>query len=395
MKVFYSWQSDTPGKVGRTFLREALETAIAGLDLEDSDRPEIDQGTKGVLGSPPIADTIFKKIREAKVVVADVTLTGSTPSGKRLCNSNVAIELGYALGVHGDEVLLKVMNTHYGRPEDLPFDLAHRRWPLQFELSPDVDNTQRQKVCNALAKELSQILQQYVAASQPKPGLFIPTPHTHNPAAYWQGDDLLVKQAIQYRTDQPLLYLRIWPLEKIEPLSAAVLTDYNKSVIEPFCGSGNGWSYERNKYGLISFSTFGNDSNLASSTQVLKTGEIWGVNEYFLRPRENFPKFVPTGAFERGVRESLRKYLLAARRHFGYPPTVMIESGFVNASGFHLAMNPEHFDQFWGPLFEDVKVTAEIDTDASETITAALLTIYNGLFEAAGRPRPENLNSFP
>src|SRR5215469_11748515 len=114
MKVFYSWQSDSSAKVGRTFIREALEAAIAGLELEDARRPEIDQDTKGVLGSPVIADTIFQKIREAKVVVADVTLTGHTPDGKSLCNSNVAIELGYALGIHGDAILLKVMNSHYG-----------------------------------------------------------------------------------------------------------------------------------------------------------------------------------------------------------------------------------------------------------------------------------------
>lgn len=70
MKVFYSWQSDTPGKVGRTFVREALEAAIAGLDLEDAARPEIDQDTKAVLGAPVIADVIFQKIRTSKAVVA-------------------------------------------------------------------------------------------------------------------------------------------------------------------------------------------------------------------------------------------------------------------------------------------------------------------------------------
>lgn len=83
-------------KVNRTFIREALEAAIAGLDLEDAERTEIDQDTKGVLGSPVVADTIFKKIKAAAVVVADVTLTARTAAGKPVSNSNVAIELGYA-----------------------------------------------------------------------------------------------------------------------------------------------------------------------------------------------------------------------------------------------------------------------------------------------------------
>lgn len=45
MKVFYSWQSDTPNNVGRTFIREALEAAVAGLDLQKAERPVIEVQT--------------------------------------------------------------------------------------------------------------------------------------------------------------------------------------------------------------------------------------------------------------------------------------------------------------------------------------------------------------
>jgi len=31
-------------------------------------------------------------------------------------------------------VLLKVMNTHYGPPDELPFDLRHRRWPVKYRI---------------------------------------------------------------------------------------------------------------------------------------------------------------------------------------------------------------------------------------------------------------------
>jgi hypothetical protein len=59
MKIFYSWQSDTPKEVGRTFIREALDAAVAGIEVDEPDRPTIDQDTQGVLGSPVIADTIL------------------------------------------------------------------------------------------------------------------------------------------------------------------------------------------------------------------------------------------------------------------------------------------------------------------------------------------------
>jgi hypothetical protein len=194
MKVFYSWQSDTPAKVGRGFIREVLKDVVAGLELEDAERPEIDQDTQGVLGSPPIAETIFKKIHDARVIVADVTLTGGTPDGKRLCNSKVAIELGYALGVHGDEVLLKVMNTHYGGPTELPFDLAHRRWPVQYRLSPEASSDERQKVRRELTHELTAILKAYIAANKPEPEPVQRTPATYSNATYWQPEESLGTQ---------------------------------------------------------------------------------------------------------------------------------------------------------------------------------------------------------
>lgn len=399
MKVFYSWQSDTESKVNRAFIREALETAIEGLGLEDAERPEVDQDTKGVLGSPPIADTIFRKIREANVVVADVTLTGQTASGKRLCNSNVAIELGYALGVHGHEVLLKVMNTNYGPPQDLPFDLAHRRWPVQYNLSPDAGPADRRKVRDALVHELRQILNAYLAANRAPADVFAPTPSTYNAAAYWQLGEGLVEVdtregagSLAYAAEEPLVYLHIWPTERIPPLTSGILGDYSKSTMEPLCGGRNGWSWERNRHGVLTYATYKDSPQLASSTQVFRSGEVWGVNNYLLRDKEpRGQKYVPTVAYEQGLRSSLEIYLKAARDHFGYPARIMVESGLVNVADFKLAMS----NYFWGPIYNDVIVQAEIDLDTPDTVKAALLKIYEQVFDSAGRPRPKSHNNFP
>lgn len=398
MKVFYSWQSDTDPKSNRYFIRDALETAIAGLGVEDADRPEIDQDTKGVLGSPVITDTIFDKIRHAKVVVADVTLTGQTPSGKHLCNSNVAIELGYALGTHGPQVLLKVMNTHYGPPQNLPFDLAHRRWPVQYNLSPSAGGTERKSARDALANQLKPILMDYLAVNRPTPELFVPTPSTDDPAAYWQPSDRLGTSSednaeLRYAAGQTLIYLRIWPREKIAPLTSLTLNDYQKSVIEPLCGTPDGWSHVRNRFGTLAYSHSRGNGQLHASTQVLKTGEIWGVNHYLLRERperEHYSKFVPTGAFETRLRTSLNKYLSVARTHLGYPSKIMVESGLVNVADYRLALPDRLFDGFSEPIFENVRVTSEITMEEPETIVQALLRIFEAVYEAAGTVRPKD-----
>lgn len=98
MKVFWSWQDDSPGKVNRRFIKEALEEAVASIEgdyeAEDADRPELDHDTKGVAGAKEIVPTIMAKIAASAVFVADVTPIGKTSKGKALPNPNVMVELG-------------------------------------------------------------------------------------------------------------------------------------------------------------------------------------------------------------------------------------------------------------------------------------------------------------
>lgn len=87
MKVFFSWQSDSKGKFNKQFIREALELAAQEFSeeptLEDVERESeaqisITQDIEGVPGLPDITQTIFKKIRETDVFVADATLVASS-----------------------------------------------------------------------------------------------------------------------------------------------------------------------------------------------------------------------------------------------------------------------------------------------------------------------------
>lgn len=102
MKVFWSWQSDTHQPSGRYFVKAALEASVEQLadhpDLEDAERPIVDSDTSNVPGSPPIAETILRKIRECAVFVADVTPVGQTGGGKKLVNPNVMKSVAFANG---------------------------------------------------------------------------------------------------------------------------------------------------------------------------------------------------------------------------------------------------------------------------------------------------------
>lgn len=101
----------------------------------------LDHDTAGIPGTPDIASTIFNKIRETGIFVADLTLSFQAATGKKSPNPNVLIELGYAFSAINDSRVISVMNTAFGGPNDLPFDLSHKRWPIQYcLLESDVED---------------------------------------------------------------------------------------------------------------------------------------------------------------------------------------------------------------------------------------------------------------
>lgn len=69
--IFYSWQSDLPNGDTRGLIGDSIDAAakrLKGIAAVHADRD-----TKGEFGSPDIVQTIFSKIDECDVFVADVS----------------------------------------------------------------------------------------------------------------------------------------------------------------------------------------------------------------------------------------------------------------------------------------------------------------------------------
>jgi hypothetical protein len=145
--VFYSWQSDLPGGLTRTFLRSALdkacETVASDPGVEDS--PRLDQDTQGLTGTPDIAQAIMDKIDSCQVFVADLSLCFDGPNGKRSPNPNVIFELGYAVAKIGWSRIILVMNSAFGSNELLPFDLRSRRCLMYHAEKGEPDRSAERK----------------------------------------------------------------------------------------------------------------------------------------------------------------------------------------------------------------------------------------------------------
>jgi len=126
--IFYSWQSWSDDATNHHFIQECLEQAIKEIRQDDSLHldPVIDRDTKNKPGAVEIANTVFSKITEADVFVADVSLVPHIPEQRPTPNPNVLIELGFALSKLGDGKVVLVHNLATGRFEDLPFDIRGR-----------------------------------------------------------------------------------------------------------------------------------------------------------------------------------------------------------------------------------------------------------------------------
>ncbi|MBD1855056.1 MULTISPECIES: hypothetical protein [Leptolyngbya] len=214
VSVFYSWQSELPEAANRYFIRDALKRAMRNIqeDYGLDERPEVDHDTKGIPGLPDIVHTIFSKIEASSAFVADVSFTSESVNKRRCANANVLIELGFALHSLGDERLILVMNEAFGSPKDqMPFNLAARRWPITFTLHTDADKQTCKKVYEELVSKLSTALKTMADS-----GVLFSTPATSSSV---KSDRLLFAKLLEQfpPSGNTGYFLRDWDLANAFP----------------------------------------------------------------------------------------------------------------------------------------------------------------------------------
>jgi len=131
--IFFSWQSNSEQKYNRNFLKGHIEHVTKRLPFEP--QYTYDEATRGLPGTPDIPSSIFSKIEKAAVALFDVSIVKRLKRNTGAINSNVAIELGFAAHAIGWNRIICIMNTTWGEPELLPFDLKQRRFPLTYQYS--------------------------------------------------------------------------------------------------------------------------------------------------------------------------------------------------------------------------------------------------------------------
>ncbi len=194
--IFYSWQSDRPTGTCRNFIERALQSAVdrlkADVEVESSLREdlEVDKDTKNVPGSPAIFDTIMSKIARAGIFVPDLTFVGLRADRRPISNPNVLIEYGYALHKPGPQRIIAVINVAHGEPsaQNLPFNLAHRRFPITYALAEDASEEERKDARKILTGNFESALRMIFESSEYAQTEAARTPSALDVAALHQKD---------------------------------------------------------------------------------------------------------------------------------------------------------------------------------------------------------------
>jgi hypothetical protein len=386
MKLFWSWQADTPDATGRAFVRGALIAAIEYLGeapdlLEPTER---EAGSGQDFGHGGSLLTILDKIDAASVLVADVTTAGFFPIDQRVprssgrprkpISSDVAVEIGYATGALHEGALLLVMNTHYGDEKGLPLNLRHLPSPITYSLIPTANREEREAAFDLLKVQFIDALKPFGTAPVRSSGMtggpmeFEPVSPRSSPATFFARDETLAVagEAGEKQFNFPsvrVAYLRFHPQYAGTWVGPSRLAEiFQKRLASPM-GTDKLAACSENLHGWISYDHEG-AGLITALTQGFTSGELWGATaQVFARQsirrlvtdQRKTQIVIPAIALERLYLETLRRYVKVAAA-LGCAPPYTVEIGLVGLKESYL-MVP-------GGLFNKGDVAGPISQEA-------------------------------
>jgi hypothetical protein len=412
--IFYSWQSDNPET--RKIIRNALNTAIKSLgrdaDIAEPDRElMIDQDTQGIPGSPPVADTILRKIREADIFVADLTLINSPCAEEHRVtpNPNVMLEYGYALNALGDGYIIAVLNEAHGKAKELPFDLAYRRWPIQFNIDPNATAELKSETKDSLSASLAAAIKAILAQQKPT----LPAPSDPFPEATLgdgvgrlrRTDDFLCigsssNDKPTWLRAAPYSFLRLIPNKPIKRLTNVEAHNIAQRYLRTMeTELGVSESYGRHETGVVVYWGRSNDPNIAwSASELFLTGELLANSTFNMAPEEKKRveelgfSFIPTSRFEHTFVAALANFIRIAKNELGLTLPLRLVAGVVGIHGFRLALNPEYtsgYTEYRGPILAQSVIEEAVIDDWNSDPANYLAPFFKSVFDSAGTTRPD------
>ncbi len=427
MKVFLAWQTDAPARIGRHFLRDAIREALEQLKIQAS-IVEAERLTHHQLAAEDgdfnrqELRSLLKEIDESVAMVADVTPLGqvrpleggAAVQVRKLIDSDVAFEAGYALHALGERKLIPVFNAHFGWHDDLPPDFRAHGDAIPFTLVPNASRpeieSERRKLVARLVSVLRRSISSAASGTSTIQSVGGPAIAEIQRGTYFRQGEVLARSGrpgpseISYSyTSGGCCFLRLIPLPPLAtPLPLARL---NK-VIEraPLLSrQPEGALHVSNEHGAITFEPSWPPSrgpgNLASSTQLFINGELWSVSQGLIstergdRPEWIRVPFLSALVTERLYYSHLRALTQFALTHLSLSAPWEVECGIAGTRGLHLWVAGQ---ETLGPIVQpEVIVRRTLKTASAAEMDDLLLEFFNVLYIAAGSERAAGLHGFP
>jgi hypothetical protein len=409
--VFYAWQSDRLQRLNRHLIRIALNLAAKDISDDPSTGAQvrIESDTENELGHVPVTDTILKKIAACDAFVPDLTFVAKTDAGKLVPNPNVMLEYGYALRAKSHSAMIPVMNTAYGPPEQLPFDMGHLRHPLQYGLPVTATTAERSAARKALKEEFERILRLMIGAAPARPGtLFQEAKPVASSAFFFPPGATIAsfgfptEQEYRFEGDRAI-YVRVFPRygdDQPKPGRAKLKTlIHDRRVANPMSATMGGIA-SANDHGWIAIDpTYGTQTQ--GITQAFPTGELWGINSKVFVPASinRGLKTEPATAMhvitvEKLYTRTLESYISASTSQFHLRLPFVVELGAVGLKGvFMAAPHPEvPSGSYYGPFRKDSLVRRYNLQSAKDVECLDILRqFFNELYDLAECSRSDVL----
>jgi hypothetical protein len=411
--IFFSWQVDTETRGGRDFIEKVLERTAARISQDTSVEEAVrelgvDRDTKGEPGSPPIVDTIFRKIDQAAVFVPDVTFVGKRSDGRPTSNPNVLIEYGWALKSLSHAKIVPVMNTAYGAPtsDSMPFDMRHLRNPITYHCPEDLDAAARKQVKDQLAKELEAAVRIVLEtadfnSSLPKSLEFRPRDPTDGRGRFKATNEPIGMEGGSLRgslqelllSPQPAVWFRMMPSIdsgrswSVDELERAM----RDPLLQPLSRGWGGYNFLRSHEGFGIYSILaGRRDEIRAIVFAFTSGEVWSVDTYWLEAFKDDKNRLTIPTEDSAFREALKDYGRFLET-LGIKPPFRWIAGMENLKGrvLYVPTPPNHMRVRMGP---DGKCLAEVVTESGvyspgDSPGTCLRPFFSKLYDSCGIPR--------
>lgn len=321
---------------------------------------------------------------------------GVHSDGKLIMNPNVAIELGYALKTRTTDNVLMVMNSHYGKRSDLPFDLGHKGGPIMYKLGPGATNDEIEREKKSLAAKLRDALSEYIQKPVTEP--FAEMKPKIGQGIYFDNGEILgedknslnkTKYTMPFRQ---IMWLRLIPTKSLEiPLSIQRL-EQSVASFGTFGISDAPLLRRQNAYGVAFFIPADDKGNIDAISQYSRDGEIWGMNAKILREgRIEESWIVSSLLMENLFITNLELYVNFMRMVSGVSLPIQVEAGIEGIKGRVIVHNGHVFNGA-GVMHKD-NITHRAYLKSFETVDQRefLLELFTKVNNNTGVPRPAGL----